>query len=178
MKINKCPCFLSLVSFLAIFLTVSCFWQGEKLPQVIRIIDGHIILLDTKESVRLLGVDAIPTYECLKLDEYAERLGKDKTFLMELGKKSAKFTEKLCKGKRVKLEYGQVKRDKYGRLLAFVYLPNGKLLNEEIILQGYGFVDPEYPVKPELINRFNQAQQKAIEEKRGLWGEGLEGFQE
>lgn len=175
MKSNRQFFLLALVFLLVSFPVIFCVRPpGERPLKVIRVIEGNIIVLHNGERVRFIGVDTPPKYECLKLDENAERLGKDKEFLKAFSKKSAKFTQKLCKGKRVKLEYDQTKQDKYGRLLAYVYLPNGKLLNEEIILQGYGFMDLEYPFKQELIERLREAQRIAKEKKRGLWSDRLE----
>ena len=58
--------------------------------------------------------------------------------------------------------------------MAYVYLSNDKLLNEEIILQGYGFVDlKSNQLNKEMLKRFKAAESKAQAEKTGLWGEGL-----
>jgi micrococcal nuclease len=45
----------------------------------------------------------------------------------------------MVEGKEVRLEFDWQRRDKYGRLLAYVYLPDGTFLNAELIKQGYGF---------------------------------------
>lgn len=45
----------------------------------------------------------------------------------------------------VRLEYGWQKRDKYGRLLAYVFFEDGNFLNAENIRQGYGFAYTRYP---------------------------------
>lgn len=55
-----------------------------------------------------------------------------------MGKESAKFTTGLVLGKDVRLEFDVQKKDRYGRLLAYVYLEDGTFVNAEIIKQGYG----------------------------------------
>jgi endonuclease YncB( thermonuclease family) len=50
-----------------------------------------------------------------------------------------------------------------------VYLPNGKMLNEEIIRQGYGFAYTRYPFS--LMEKFRKLEKKALEKGRGLWAE-------
>ncbi len=52
-------------------------------------------------------------------------------------------------------------RDRYDRLLGYVYLSNGKMLNEEIVKAGYANVKYQ--------DRFLKAYQEARERKRGLW---------
>ena len=53
----------------------------------------------------------------------------------------------MVEGKAVKIEYNQQKRDKYNRLLAYVYLTDGTFLNAEIIKQRYGHAYTAFPFK-------------------------------
>lgn len=157
-------------------LNIACDSQAQDKPpdnvyKIIRVVDGDTIILDNKERVRLIGVDTLEKYPSAKLNRDAERTHTDKELIKAMGRKASDFTKNLSEGKIVRLEYDQTKRDIYGRLLAYVYLPDGRLLNEEIILQGYGFAYLKYPFKPELMSRFREAETKARDEKRGLWGE-------
>jgi len=65
---------------------------------------------------------------------------------------------------------GTADRDKYGRLLRYVYLPDGNLLNAEIISQGYGFAYTQFPLSK--MEEFRQLEREAREASKGLWGEG------
>jgi micrococcal nuclease len=73
----------------------------------------------------------------------------------------------MVEGKEVRLEYDWQKRDKYGRLLAYVFLMDGTFLNAEIIKQGYGFAYTRYPFK--YLDEFRRYEREARENKRGLW---------
>jgi micrococcal nuclease len=57
----------------------------------------------------------------------------------------------------------------YHRLLAYVYLPDGRMLNRALIEEGYGYADPRYdhPLKRD----FQQAMDEARRQGRGLWRE-------
>jgi len=55
------------------------------------------------------------------------------------GEEASRFTKGMVEGKKVRLEFDWQQRDRYGRLLAYVYLMDGIFLNAEIIKQGYGF---------------------------------------
>jgi micrococcal nuclease len=75
----------------------------------------------------------------------------------------------MVEKKQVRLEYDWQKRDKYGRLLAYVYLEDGTFLNAEIIKQGYGFAYTKYPFK--YLEEFRQYEREARNNSKGLWKE-------
>jgi micrococcal nuclease len=74
----------------------------------------------------------------------------------------------MVEGKEVRLEYDQTRRDRYNRVLAYVYLMDGTFLNAEIIKQGYGFAYTKYPFK--YMEEFRAYEREARENERGLWG--------
>jgi micrococcal nuclease len=83
------------------------------------------------------------------------------------GKRRIFSPRKMVEGKEVRLEYDWQKRDKYGRLLAYVYLKDGTFLNAEIIKQGYGFAYTKYPFN--YLDEFRRYEREARENGRGLW---------
>jgi micrococcal nuclease len=122
-----------------------------------RVVDGDTIIIEMNgygEKVRLIGVDTPETVHPLKPVEH-------------FGKEASEFTRKSAEGKNVRLEYDLQKRDKYGRLLAYVYLENGTFLNAEIIKQGYGFAYTKYPFK--YMEEFRKHESSARTNRKGLW---------
>ncbi len=88
-------------------------------------------------------------------------------------KEASRFTASLVKGQQVRLEIqtSPTSRDKYGRLLAYVFRQSDNLLvNKEIIRQGYGQAYTKYPFDPGKMDEFRQAEKAAMQHKRGLWG--------
>ena len=71
-------------------------------------------------------------------------------------------------GDPVRIELDAQARDKYGRLLAYVYLSNGRMLNEEIVKAGYANV-MTIPPNVKHQEAFLRAYRQARENKRGLW---------
>lgn len=67
------------------------------------------------------------------------------------------------------LEYDQDPRDKYQRLLAFVWLPDGRMLNETIICEGYAVALTRYPFRADYQERFRGCERQARERNKGLW---------
>ena len=108
-----------LFTFLTLLLSTSC--SNSQILKCTRVVDGDTIVLNNGERVRLIGVDTPETKHPRKPVEYF--------------------------GKEVRLEYDWQKRDKYGRLLAYVYLMDGTLLNAEIVKQGYGHAFTKFPFK-------------------------------
>jgi micrococcal nuclease len=66
------------------------------------------------------------------------------------------------------LEYEERRQDRYGRLLAYVYLSDGTLLNAAIIQHGYGFTYTRFPFR--RLDEFRKLEREAREAGRGLWG--------
>ena len=131
--------------------------------QVLRVTDGdtiHINYNGKNEKVRLIGLDTPETKDPRKP---IQCFGREAT---------AKMTE-LAENKNIRLEFDktQGERDKYGRLLAFVYSEDSKNLAYEMIRQGYGneYTYNSNPYKYQ--NEFKEAARKAREENKGLWAE-------
>jgi endonuclease YncB( thermonuclease family) len=131
---------------------------GADTRLVVRVIDGDTLELAGGERVRLIGVD---TPETVHPTRGVERFGKE----------AATFTRRLAEGQRVQLEGdpGSASTDRYGRSLAYVFLPDGRLLNLEIVSQGYGFAYTKYPFT--RMEEFRGAESEAREQRRGLWAD-------
>ena len=103
------------------------FMEGKTMGTVHRVVDGDTleILLDgEKQKVRLIGVNT------------AEKNDPDPQKRKE-ALAATMFVFQKSYGKEVRLEYDQNFYGKYGRILAYVYLPDGTMLNELLITEGY-----------------------------------------
>lgn len=131
--------------------------------KVLRVVDGdtiHINYNGKDEKIRFIGLDTPETKDPRKP---IQCFGREAT---------AKMIE-FAENKNVRLEFDktQGERDKYGRLLAFVYGEDNKNLAYEMIRQGYGneYTYNSNPYKYQ--NEFKEAARKAREENKGLWAE-------
>ena len=143
---------LTIVSYLILSFFLP-FSRAETF-KVNRVIDGDTLLLTNDERVRLIGVD---TPETKHPQKPVERFGQE-AYL---------FTKRMVEGKEIRLEYDWQRKDRFGRLLAYVYLMDGTFLNAEIIKQGYGFAYTKYPFK--YLDEFRRYEKEARENKKGLW---------
>lgn len=143
---------------LIISLVLGSITAAQDFYLCTRVVDGDTIVVEIdgkQEKVRLIGVDTPETVHPNKPVQY-------------FGKEASEFTKRTVEGKRVMLEYDWQKRDKYGRLLAYVYLEDGTFLNAEILKQGYGFAYTKYPFK--YLEDFRKYEREARDNNRGLWG--------
>jgi len=134
-----------------------------KTFRTLYVFDGDTIEIDASDEftgrpharVRLWGVDTPETV-------------KPNTPPQHFGREASDFTTAACLGKSVRLELDEaVTRDKYQRLLAYVYLPDGRMLNRLLVAEGYGYADPRYDHARK--KEFRALQRQARQARLGLW---------
>jgi micrococcal nuclease len=127
---------------------------------VVSVVDADTIWVELngeQEKVRYIGIDAPETRHPIKgVEEY--------------GHEAKSANRKLVEGKTVRLEFDVGRRDKYGRLLAYVYLEDGTFVNAWLVEHGFAQV---MTVPPNVKHQdlFLNLQREPRESKRGgLWG--------
>jgi micrococcal nuclease len=135
-----------------------CGAESPKPPQeaqVTRVIDGGTLILEGGARVRLLGIDA-------------PRMGKEGQPPEFMALQAKTCLADMALGKKVRLEYDQLRYDPFGSLLAYLFLPGGTFINGEIVRQGLARVylhDPNFRYGEILL----AAQKEAMAAARGLW---------
>ena len=133
------------------------------------IYDGDTVKLSNGERVRFLGIDTPESSENKKLFRDAARSGQDVGDILRMGHIAAEYTRSLLRGRRVRLEFDIEKRDKYGRLLAYIYrVDDGLFINEDIIRQGYAY-PMTIPPNVRHADEFRRLFREARKAGRGLW---------
>lgn len=135
---------------------------------VVRVVDGDTIELAGGERVRLIGIDTPEMYKSKKLYRDAKRTKRDVETITAMGRKSYQFSKQLVEGQTVSLEFDVEIYDKYGRLLAYVYLSDGTFVNAEIVKQGYASL-MTFPPNVKYVDLFRRLYREARENNRGLW---------
>ncbi|MDQ1336845.1 MAG: micrococcal nuclease [Thermodesulfobacteriota bacterium] len=123
--------------------------------KVVRIYDGDTVLLENGIQVRYLGIDTPEIdHEGGRSDPMAEE--------------AADVNRKLVEGRCVKLEYDQEKVDSHGRRLAYLFLPNGEMVNAMLVRRGLAHV---MSIRPNLKYRdlLVGCQREAMAEGVGIW---------
>jgi endonuclease YncB( thermonuclease family) len=125
------------------------------------VIDGDTIVLQNNKRVRLLGINT---------PEIAHKKYKPKSEDELFGLESKLELKKLLENKNIYLFVDNEKRDKYGRLLAWVFDSKKKLVVENIIGKGLGFWEPNYRHN-RFIECLKKVEEKSRKAKLGIWGE-------
>jgi len=129
---------------------------------VIKVVDGDTLYIDAPDGednytkIRLWGVDTPETKHPQKE-------------VMYFGPEATEFTKNLTLGKQVTiyLDEGKDTRGKYGRLLAYVKLPDGEFLNEALLNEGFAYTDTRF--SHSLFYKYKQLEAAAKSAKKGLW---------
>jgi micrococcal nuclease len=153
--------YIGLVAGGLILYTFYVFSGGNpygKWVLVTQVVDGdtvHVARGWRNTTVQFLGVD---TPETVHPDKPVEFFGPE----------ASEFTKKTLKGKKVHLEFEPLDRiDKYGRLLAYVYLSDGSLFNAELIKRGYARVIAFSYFR--YYDEFHNYEREAMASGRGIW---------
>jgi micrococcal nuclease len=139
----------------------------KKMPaaKVTRHVDGDTVYITFKdppaglkklEKVRMIGVDTPETMHPGKGLEY-------------MGKEASDFTKNALLGKDVFIALDWDSRDRYGRMLAYIYTPDGKCHNAELIKQGFAHAYTRFPFQ--FLEEFRLLEKNARAAKKGLWAD-------
>ena len=124
--------------------------------RVTSVIDGDTIEVEGGWLVRYVGIDTPETVHPSKPVEC-------------FGKEAAAKNRELVEGKKVRLERDVEDKDKYGRLLRYVYVDD-LMVNAELVRLGYAY-SVSYPPNVKYQQLFLQLERQAREQELGLWGE-------
>lgn len=138
----------------------------SETASITRVIDGDTIVVKIDkyhETVRLIGIDTPETKDPRKTVQC-------------FGKEASNYATTLAKGKTaiLKNDTKNANRDKYGRLLRYVYITDSKgaikeSLNARLIKDGYAYAYTRFPFV--YKDQFKSYEKTAREKKRGLWSD-------
>lgn len=123
------------------------------------VIDGDTIELENGERVRYIGINA---------PEIMRR--EDTSWVYDphpFGEDAKEFNRRLVEGKRVRLEYDQEVRDRYGRLLAYVYVED-VFVNAEMVKAGLAETFVKLP-NTRHAALLTHVKEEAQDRRRGIW---------
>lgn len=177
--------YLKIFFIVSLFIFTSCSEETANIPaknlkhknedvhsetsSVKRVVDGDTFELENGERVRLLGIDTPEKFTSNKMDSDSKKSGLDVETIKQLGEAASHYADSLMKGRKIFLVSDPLNddKDRYGRLLRYVYTDDGMLYNLKIILDGYAFAYTNFPVI--MKDTFIRAEESARKNKRGLW---------
>lgn len=122
--------------------------------KIVRVIDGDTIEIEGGEKIRYIGIDAPETVNPRKTQQC-------------FGREATRKNKALVEGKTARLEKDITDRDKYNRLLRYVWVGD-IFVNLTLVQQGFAY---SYSYLPDIQyqDAFIQAQREAQSARRGLW---------
>jgi endonuclease YncB( thermonuclease family) len=141
-------------------LKSSSIKEAPALYRVVEVIDGDTIKVDIGEkieTIRLVGMDT------------PEIVGPHNPQDDYFGPEAARYTKQLLENQSVYLipDPMQSNRDKYNRLLRYVFLEDGTLVNAKLVAEGYAY---NYIYEPfQFMKQFDYLEKQAKENQLGLW---------
>ncbi len=117
--------------------------------------DGDSIVLRDGRHVRYIGINA-------------PEIDHDNHRVEAFGYAAKKYNQSLVRSKKVRLEFDKKQHDRYGRLLAYIFLLDGTFINKKMIEKGYAHVLHRRPnIKYDGV--LLKAQRDAMSSKQGIW---------
>jgi endonuclease YncB( thermonuclease family) len=147
--------------------TISISSARKLEAKVSQVLDGDTIevisvgIIDDSdpitEKIRMIGID---TPETIHPNKPVQKYGKE----------ASDFTKAQLMGTTVFIEVDVEKRDRYGRVLAYVYTEDGEMFNAKLIAEGYGQA-ATFPPNVRWVEFFKSLQKNARDLSRGLWSD-------
>ena len=148
LKKEKKKQILIIIAIIAVITLLFALLPQKKTGIVTEVIDGDTVIINN-ESVRLI---------CIDTPERGEKGYEEAT----------EFLESLVLNKEVILEEDITKRDKYGRLLYYIFTKDGRFVNEIMVREGYAKAYPYYP-DTRLCPQIQEAESQAKLTGKNIW---------
>lgn len=145
---------LPLAIVFLVFLSIPSSGFAKDTVRFISVLDGDSMLIEFEgrsQQVRLIGIDAPERGQ-------------------EYGDQARAFAMQRCFGKTVQLEFDVKRKDRFGRLLAYVYC-NGNMVNETLVREGLALA-VTYKPNTKHQKKLEQAQSLAKRNRAGFWLRG------
>lgn len=129
--------------------------DDARLVTVKRAVDGDTLELSDGTRVRLTGINTPESVDPRRPVEW-------------MGKEASAYTASLVTGQEIFLQPSRTPVDRYGRTLAWLWLPDGVFLNAKLVYDGYAQVYT-FSDNPDHAELLRQCEREAREAERGLW---------
>jgi endonuclease YncB( thermonuclease family) len=145
------------------------FSKKQEDALIVKVVASDLIVLEDGRRVKLIGIESagVAPHEYVKYDDKGHVIEEPEEPTIPLEEQALTYAQELLENKKVKLEYDTDGRDVSGYLCAYVYLPDGRMANAELLRMG--FVKLKIiPPNVKYEDRLRAAYQEAKKEKRGL----------
>jgi micrococcal nuclease len=142
-----------------LLLVLCLFWATPLLAQDVRVKwvqDGDTLHLEDGRKIRLVGIDAPEMGNDGAPDQYFARESRD-------------YLRRLVEDRPLRLKTDGQGLDRYNRVFAVVFLPDGRMVNKILVDQGLAFFYPHAQQSRKFQNALLNTQKRAIFSRQGFW---------
>lgn len=151
--------FRSILLALSLLVSLAVAQTEPTYHEVRKVVDADTLIVNiggTLERVRLASVDSPEVYPKSRVEPY--------------GPEASAYAKELLTGRYVALEVAAQPRDRFGRLIATVYMQDGRDVALLLLQAGLAEVTPEF-LESKHVLLYSAALQGAQSAKKGLWSE-------
>ncbi len=156
------------VAVVFLFMDTGSFALDAERAVVVKIIDGDtlgITLQGRYEKLRLIGIDTPESRRNSRAWRQADRMASSLEDVIRRGKEAKDYVKGLLKKDMIVfVEFDVQHRDRYRRLLGYLYLPGGEMLNEKLLREGYASlltIPPNVKYRDRFVRAFRQGRRKS-----------------
>ncbi|PLX94720.1 MAG: hypothetical protein C0619_02315 [Desulfuromonas sp.] len=160
---------ISLLGLCLLLFWIPSLCSAAVTGRVSWIYDGDTLEVAGVGKVRLIGIDTPEGKASARDNFYWERYRIPASRLRQVAADALARNIQRVKGDLVRLEFDRQKQDKFGRTLAYLYLPDGSLLNRQLIREGLASTYRRYDFR--LKQEFLAVEQQARDAAIGLWAQ-------
>lgn len=161
------PLVVLLLPFLVLLFILAVNVRAAELQgHVLHVFDGDTLLVEGIGKVRLVGIDA-PETEASVRDDFYWRWQISPAKLRKVARRAKDFCQRQTRSGPVTIIPAQDPRDRHGRLLAYVRLADGQLLNRLLLERGLAAVYRRFDFQ--MKEDFLLAEKAARRQGCGLW---------
>jgi len=158
-SVNRHPtfyrCLRFILSVMFLFLAAAGYSSAQKRYTVKWVNDGDTIVLTNRWRVRYIGIDAP------EIDHQNQKA-------QPYGYEARSFNKKLVSSGKISLEFDRERHDRYGRVLAYIFLADGSFLNAQMLENGLAYYLYRSP-NVKYDKRLLKAQRDGMRAQKGLW---------
>ena len=146
------------------------FSRKQEGAFIVKVVSTDVVVLENGQRLKLIGIESAgqPSRKYIKYDQHGRVLEEQrKEATIPLEEQALTYAQEIMEGKKVKIEYDIESVDPQGKRLVYVYLPDGRLANAELLRQGFVYLK----IRPPNIRHadvLRGAYQEAKREQRGF----------
>lgn len=148
--------------------------QATKQDQglVVKVVDSDKLVLENGQRIQLIGVQSIglPARKRIEHDEDGEIIEVDDEVLITIEEQALTYAQEMVEDKKVRLEYDIEHRSLEGYLYAYVFLSDGRMVNQELLKMGFVNLSLA-PPNLKYADQLRDAYKEARDQKRGIAGD-------